>query len=753
MTEQLVVSQKSLLIRGACIVLRIAQVACVAPCLIPQLAHAQQEVDRANISSLGANSQLERVEVRRAPPTDNELRRRQAVARQIYGREELDRYGDTQLSDVLKRLPGVNITDGQLRMRGLSVAYAQILLNGEPAPPGFSLDNLNPQLVERVEVTKAPTADQSAQAIAGTLNIVLREPPRVVQQNLRLGWIQANDKPAANATFTYGNRSPGGMGFTVPVVLYNWHWKNRFESERKGEDSSATTQALRTSGFDHAFGRGFNVAPRVTWTFGEAETLSVQGYFVDNRFNNEGENHVDVLLGSAPPSVFDLTNSRTDVTAARLNVNYTGRLGQDDRIELRSGLNRGGTDFYISTLGRDKNSIETIDRVTDGRNRYRSTSFGGQYSRILTDRQTVAVGGEFERRANSEVRRTLQNGQQLIPGLEGLPFAAAVERLALFAQHEWEVSDPCSVYFGIRYERISTASDGDHLDNVSSVTTPVLHLTFKPDPAKRDVIRASVTRSYKAPDIQQLIARPTINTEYPVAGPNTQTAPDRIGNAGLRPELASGLDITWERYMSTGGIISLGMFHRRISNSVRSKLEFRDSVYWAPGPRWVALPVNVDRATTQGLEVEIKGRASELLPYFFEPNSGLSVRTSINVYRSSVRGVPGPGNRLEGQQPWQFNFGADYRARGLPISLGISGQMAPRFNVRQSSLQSIITLPARSLDAYASMKFNKQDEVRLTVYGLFRPTTGTRNVIDNGDYNFDARRPVPWTSVTWDHKL
>ncbi|MFZ8326806.1 TonB-dependent receptor plug domain-containing protein, partial [Staphylococcus aureus] len=76
---------------------------------------------------------------------------------------------------------------GQLRMRGLGGAYTQILVNGEPAPPGFSLDNLNPAQVERLEVTKAPTADQSAQAIAGTLNIILKDAPRVVQKDLRLG--------------------------------------------------------------------------------------------------------------------------------------------------------------------------------------------------------------------------------------------------------------------------------------------------------------------------------------------------------------------------------------------------------------------------------------------------------------------------------------------------------------------------------------------------------------------------------------
>lgn len=134
--------------------------------LCPALVLAQQEVERANNTAPApGNQQLDRVSVTRQQ-TDTDLRRREPVAKQLYGREELDKYGDTQLSDVLKRLPGINVSGGQLRMRGLGGAYTQILVNGEPAPPGFSLDNLNPAQVERLEVTKAPTADQSAQAIA-----------------------------------------------------------------------------------------------------------------------------------------------------------------------------------------------------------------------------------------------------------------------------------------------------------------------------------------------------------------------------------------------------------------------------------------------------------------------------------------------------------------------------------------------------------------------------------------------------------
>lgn len=284
--------------------------------LSPALALAQQEVDRAQTTTPGTQNQLDRVEVRRTQ-TDTDLRRREPVAKQLYGREELDKYGDTQLSDVLKRLPGINVSGGQLRMRGLGGAYTQILVNGEPAPPGFSLDNLNPAQVERLEVTKAPTADQSAQAIAGTLNIILKDAPRVVQKDARIGLAYAAEKPVLNGGFTYGDRALGGLGFVLPVSFFQWHQNNESDSERLGRDRFGQPQHLSGSNRDKSFGHGVNFSPRLSWKLGDDESLSLQGFAVQTRFRNEGDSVTQVLLGSAPPSVLDTTRNRGTFSATR----------------------------------------------------------------------------------------------------------------------------------------------------------------------------------------------------------------------------------------------------------------------------------------------------------------------------------------------------------------------------------------------------------------------------------------------------
>ena len=75
-----------------------------------------------------AGAKLERVEIT-ARQTDTELRRRASTAKQVYGREELDKFGDTNVADVLQRLPGVTMQGNSPRLRGLGAGYTHRKLN------------------------------------------------------------------------------------------------------------------------------------------------------------------------------------------------------------------------------------------------------------------------------------------------------------------------------------------------------------------------------------------------------------------------------------------------------------------------------------------------------------------------------------------------------------------------------------------------------------------------------------------------
>lgn len=190
-----------------------------------------QEADTGAGGADRPNVRAPRVEVIAKPQSDADLRRQSSVAKQIYGREELDRFGDTNVLDVLKRLPGVSVQGGAPRMRGLGSGYTLILLNGEPAPPGFQYDQLDPAQIERIEISRAPTADQSAQAVAGSINIILKQAPRSLQRQLRAGLSYRAVRPTIGFSYAQGERI-GDWSYNLPISFFQWRGLNRTLLER-----------------------------------------------------------------------------------------------------------------------------------------------------------------------------------------------------------------------------------------------------------------------------------------------------------------------------------------------------------------------------------------------------------------------------------------------------------------------------------------------------------------------------------------
>jgi outer membrane receptor for ferrienterochelin and colicin len=109
------------------------------------------------------------VEVNGAAST-YDLRRDDTASKIVVNHGEIVKYGDTNILDVLKRVPGVTVSGGggrggAIRMRGQGSGYTQVLINGERAPAGFSMDALAPDSVERIEVLRAASAEFSTQRL------------------------------------------------------------------------------------------------------------------------------------------------------------------------------------------------------------------------------------------------------------------------------------------------------------------------------------------------------------------------------------------------------------------------------------------------------------------------------------------------------------------------------------------------------------------------------------------------------------
>jgi len=694
-----------------------------------------------------STNRLDRVEISARQQTDTELRRKSQVAKQTYGREEIDKFGDTNVADVLKRLPGINVASGAPRMRGLGSGYTLILINGDPAPPGFALDQLDPAQVERIEVTKGPTADQSAQAVAGAINIILKDAPRVSQRDLRLGMGYSAVRPGVNGTFTFGEKV-GQLAYSVPISVMEWRGLNestvkRYTTGSDGLDSLAIQHTEQDN-----LGHGINSAPRLNWRLNDDQTLTLQSFLQKGHWKNITPYDNQILQGS--PTLDDDVRTIGTWQMVRGNLQWVNRFSDTQRVELKGGLQdaKGSSDAWTYHDGSPL-------RHTVGDNHDRNFTQGGKYAQLLNDEHSLTVGWDLEWRRRDETKDVTENGVAQLPDYDGQPYAARIQRQALFIQDEWELNSQWSTYLGVRGERITTNSSGstDVVDNRSSVLTPLWHLNYKFDPKGRDMIRSSLTRSYKAPDLASLMARPSLSTTYPDASkPNSELSPDHEGNPLLKPELATGLDVSYEKYLSGGGMISVGGFYRKVNNLIRSVTTL-ESPSWAAVPRYVSRPVNFSKAQTGGLELEVKGRAGELMPEFFDAKLPLNLRAALSFYRSRVDVLEGPNNRLDGQQPWSGSFGFDYRFAGLPLTTGASLTYTPGYSTQQTETQRLDQSRARSLDVFAQLMLDRTTSLRLSANNISPLDSQSNTVLASGYYTSTEKVARTWFGANVEMKF
>ena len=726
----------------------------MAMVLITQLAAEAQDssiVNQAESVSAPQQNTIQRVEIV-ARQGSTELRRAASVAKQIYDREELDRYGDTNVLDVMRRLPGVNIDSGGPRMRGLGAGYTQILINGDPAPPGFNLDQLSPSQIERIEVLKAPTAEQSTQAVAGSINVILKETSRRSNSSLRLGLSTGHDRPIGNLNYSI-NQSSGPVSMSLPVSLFEWNRQVRRQEERKMTGTDDLPAVSEQLGASHSWGWGYNLSPRLNVKFSDEQTLAIATFF-QKGFWNYHTGYANRALSGSP--VFDDDSIQDGYWENRRgNLTWINRFSQDQRIEIKAGIqqSRSSFDSFNTRVG-------TVQLKTIGSNQDNAFTQAGKYSQLLGAEHMLTAGWDIENRNRQELRNTTDGiGNVLLPLFEGLPFESQMRRQAIYVQDEWDISPQWQMYLGVRNERIATESLSASypVNNVSSVLSPLAHVTYKFDPKGRDMVRASLTRSYKAPTLNTLMARPQINSAYAnTNSANTIISPDRIGNPNLLPELATGLDIAYENYLANEGVFSVGIFHRQLSNVVRNLTTLR-SVSWATVPRWVTEPQNFSDAVTSGLEFELRGRAADLLPSLLGQAKTLNVRASLSIYRSSIAALSGPNNRLDGQQPWSANFGFDQRISGLPLNIGGNLSYTPDYETRQTTEQLFKRSSVRGIDLFAMMSLSQTVSLRASASAgvqQFGPPNGsTMTLLSNGDYVRSDRYAKPQFNLAMEMRL
>lgn len=698
-----------------------------------------------------STGELKPVTIVGAAIDDTEARRQSTASKIIVGRDEIERFGDSTVGELLKRLPGVTMPGrpgrgGAPRMRGLGGGYTQILIDGEPAPRGFSLDELSPEQIERIEILRAPTAETGARAIGGTINIVTRGGYSKRLNDLRLGLGLEN-----------GNQQPG-VSWIHNEVAGNWIYNVSLSAqhgERSNDSSSHTTIENLDSGElidrlertqSSSQRDAIQANGRLQWRGEQGDTVVLTPMLVQSQSSSLSSGSLTQVGGTAP---FDGSSGSgaNRFSSLRLGAQWMHRLPDGGNWQLRATL--GQSDWDNASLRQYFGSSPTVGQ-SDNRSEQHDLNFSAsaKLTKTLANDHNLVTGAELQSNRRREVATTLQDGESPLTEFDGNLTASSL-RAALYAQDEWSVTRQLAAHAGLRWEGISTqgstATGMPEARNQSSVWTPLLHAVWKFDSPYRDQLRASLTRSYRSPGLQDLIARPRISGMFPGRGPNDELHPDRGGNPELKPELASGLDIAMERFLPGSGMLSANLFYRHISNLMRSQTTL-ETVSWADSPRWVARLQNIGDAITQGLELEAKFRASDLWP----EAPRVDVRSNISLFTSRVQGVPAPDNRLSQQPNGTANLGADYRLRDMPLSFGGNLNWTPGYTTRLSDDQRVVQSAKLVLDAFVLWVLNPTSQLRFSLGNLAARDYVTSNTLDSSNASAQAlRESVTNTSPSW----
>ncbi|WP_426343898.1 TonB-dependent receptor plug domain-containing protein [Pseudoduganella sp. R-32] len=611
----------------------------------------------------------------------------------VLSREELAAHGDRTVADALRRLPGITIGDSAgIRMRGLGKGYTQILLNGQPAPNGFSLDSLPPEVIERVEVLRTASAVLGTQGIAGTINIVLRKSVSRGNREIQLGMDSLHGAWSPRLAVQSTGKADG-WSHNVSAVLS----RSSTPAERSITDSAPGM--LRTiRSHENNVGDSLNLSPRLGWTSAGGDSFALQTIATVNRRDIGYHSQEAVQLGASGDFAQVHSRFRMRGHFLRSELTWQRSLASGAQWELKIGGNTAPRDTDFDFVGLPLAGPGPTVRHVDGDIREHGFNYGGKYSHPLGNGHALVAGWDGSALDRMQTRIEHEyNHAGALNFLRDDRYDGRIGRLAAFAQDEWK-RDADSWSAGLRWETMHTEAHDRNTAPVrqrSTVVSPVLEWMRKlPGDSQ---LRAGASRSYKAPNMLDLIPR-----RFTSDNNNSPTNPDTQGNPSLRPELAWGLDAGIDYYFAKDSLLSASIYARDIDNVILPTL-YRD------GDRWVSMPANHGGARVHGLTLELRSPLT----------ASLTMRANASFNRSRLDSVPGPDNRLAAQTPLSGSAALSYRHAALTLDAEFSCEAG---GPSRDSASFVSSAPwQRKLDLRASWKLSPRQELRLALSDALHP--------------------------------
>ena len=387
------------------------------------------------------------------------------------------------MSEGLNYQPGVRVENNcqncgftQVRLNGLEGAYSQILINSRPVFSAlnsvYGLDQIPTNIVERIEVVRSGgSALYGSNAIAGTINIITREPVEntwQISNNFAL-----TDGSAPDNTFNF-NGSLVSEDLKSGVTFYGM-FRNRDSFDANDDGFTEITKLENnTFGAKVFFKPGDN--SKITLDFNAIKEF------------RRGGDRLDLA-----PHFTDITEE-LDHNTIITGLNYE-LVSKDSRNKLSAYISAQATDrdSFYGGLGGGRTPEDSLAAINAYGNTDDLALVGGlQLSRNVNTGDIFTIG----------VENQLSDVKDEIPGYNRL-IDQKVNTIGVYGQYEWKPVDRFTALVGARYDY--TKVDGTYevgdVKRMADVSTNVFspRVTVLYNLTTGIQLRGGYARGFRAP--------------------------------------------------------------------------------------------------------------------------------------------------------------------------------------------------------------------------------------------------------------
>ena len=458
--------------------------------------------------------------------------------------------------DMVTRIPGFSLSNGDTNRRGLGDSFGNLLIDGaRPSNKSLTLQTVLQRIpaddVERIELIQEALPQYDMRGHPRLVNVILREGAgNSGSYNLRLARSASNRLgPRAIASYTTQ------LGDAEVTFGIDTGWSgNRVRRREELWDAGTTLTEVRRDN-DQRHYQEATPSISLNWPLSERSTLRLDTRANIWEWRRTQWSFVDQpVAGGDGLEPLRLETNSTENHGSSYSVNATFSHDLSDTITLQT----------IALMSRERwddgpEAFQNYDAVTgftgativNMNGEYEETALRGTLSWNPNERHALELGAETAVNArDTSLRLDRDNGTTITP--ISLPVAdTRVEetRSELFINHTWTINDRFNLESGLRYESSEITQTGDaNQTRTFNYAKPSVTLNWRQDDRNR--LRVTARR-----DVAQL-SFGKFASSVDVADNNST-----LGNPDYVPQRTVTLEAEWERRFGDDGSLSLRVGH------------------------------------------------------------------------------------------------------------------------------------------------------------------------------------------------